>query len=173
MWIKTSDVFEEDGSYFLNTTKTLYNPNNIVKDYTLVTTKNKTSRRIIDIDKAVYDSLQRIISFNKLLKKEIGAEYHDRDFVFVNTGKYPGHPLYIKFIQHRMNRMLHLTGLNPNLTPHSLRHTHTSLLSEAGVSLERIMRRLGHANDKITKRIYLHTTKAVRQRDADKFKKLS
>ncbi len=61
--LKTSDVFEEDGSYFLNITKTLYNPNNIVKDYTLVTTKNKTSRRVIDIDKAVFDSLQRISSF--------------------------------------------------------------------------------------------------------------
>jgi len=45
-------------------------------------------------------------------------------------------------------------------------------LSEAGVALERIMKRLGHANDEITKSIYLHTTKTVRERDAEKFKAL-
>jgi integrase len=33
---------------------------------------------------------------------------------------------------------------------YSLRHTHTSLLSEAGVSLEQIMDSLGHTDDQIT-----------------------
>lgn len=35
------------------------------------------------------------------------------------------------------------------------------------------MKRLGHANYEITERLYLHTTKAVRQRDAEKFKVLT
>lgn len=43
-----------------------------------------------------------------------------------------------------MRRLLKLAGLNTELTPHSLRHTHTSLLAEGGVSLEQIMERLGH-----------------------------
>lgn len=50
-----------------------------------------------------------------------------------------------------MKRLLTIAGLNEELTPHSLRHTHTSLLAEAGVSLEQIMDRLGHSDDKITK----------------------
>jgi integrase len=38
-----------------------------------------------------------------------------------------------------MQRLLKLAGLNEELTPHSLRHTHTSLLAEAKVGLEEIM----------------------------------
>ena len=46
-----------------------------------------------------------------------------------------------------MARLLRIAELNPELTPHSLRHTHTSFLAEAGVSLEQIMDRLGHSDD--------------------------
>lgn len=44
------------------------------------------------------------------------------------------------------------------LTLHSLRHTHASLMFEAGVSLEAVSVRLGHANSKVTRDIYLHIT---------------
>lgn len=71
-----------------------------------------------------------------------------------------------------MSRILKIAELNENLTLHSLRHTHTSLLSEAEVSIERIMERLGHSDDNVTKQIYLHTTDVVRKRDSDKFGKL-
>ncbi|WP_262982670.1 hypothetical protein [Bacillus safensis] len=40
--------------------------------------------------------------------------------------------------------MLRIVGLNVELT---LRHTHTSLLAEAGISLEQIIDRLGHSDD--------------------------
>ncbi|MEK5133040.1 tyrosine-type recombinase/integrase [Bacillus sp. FSL W8-0645] len=46
--------------------------------------------------------------------------------------------------------------MQKKLTPHSLRHTHTSLLAEAGVDLQRIMDRLGHTEDQTTTKIYLH-----------------
>lgn len=58
-----------------------------------------------------------------------------------------------------MARLLKIAGLNGQLTPHSLRHTHTSLLAEAGVGLEQIMDRLGHTDDHTTKNVYLHVTK--------------
>lgn len=170
--LKITDVFEEDGTFFLNINKTLYNPKNILKDYKLVTTKNKTSRRIIDIDPVVYEALQNVIAYNEQLKEATGEDYHDEDFIFVNSNKYPGYPHYIKFVQHRMNRILRIANMNPHLSPHAFRHTHTSLLAEAGVELERIMKRLGHANDEITKRIYLHITKPVRERDAERFSQL-
>lgn len=54
-----------------------------------------------------------------------------------------------------MARLLRIAGLNVELTPHSLRHTYTSLFAEAGVSLEQIMDRLGHSDDRITKNVYL------------------
>lgn len=63
-----------------------------------------------------------------------------------------------------MARLLRMSGLNPDLKPHSLRHTHTSLLAEAGVSLEQIMERLGHTDDQITKNVYLHITQEMKKK---------
>jgi len=51
-----------------------------------------------------------------------------------------------------MKRLLNIAELNPELTPHSLRQTHTSLLAEVGVAFEQIMDRLGHSDDQITKK---------------------
>lgn len=72
------------------------------------------------------------------------TSYYDKDFIFVKTIRYPGYPIFIKTVENRMKRLLKITGLNQALTPHSLRHTHTSLLAEAKVGLEEIMDRLGH-----------------------------
>ncbi|MDY0395372.1 tyrosine-type recombinase/integrase [Virgibacillus halophilus] len=39
------------------------------------------------------------------------------------------------------------------------RHTHISMLTEAGVDLPTIMKLVGHENDKTTTKIYTHVTK--------------
>lgn len=49
------------------------------------------------------------------------------------------------------------------LTIHSLRHTHASLMFEAKVSLEAVAARLGHADSKVTREIYLHVTKKLQE----------
>jgi len=59
-----------------------------------------------------------------------------------------------------MRRLLNLASLNNKLTPHSLRHTHTSLLAEAGVGLEQIMERLGHKDENTTRSVYYMLLKA-------------
>jgi integrase len=71
-----------------------------------------------------------------------------------------------------MARLLKLAGLNAALTPHSLRHTHTSLLAEAGVPLQEIMDRLGHKDDTTTKQVYLHVTKTRKKEASQKFGEL-
>ncbi|MHB8124615.1 MAG: hypothetical protein ACYDEJ_03060 [Desulfitobacteriaceae bacterium] len=48
----------------------------------------------------------------------------------------------------------------------------TSLLAEAGVSLPDIMDRLGHADDDITKNVYLHVTKVKKKEASQKFGEL-
>lgn len=62
-----------------------------------------------------------------------------------------------------MARLLRITGLNQDLTPHSLRHTHTSLLTEVVVGLEEIMECLGHSDDGTTRKVYLHVTKDMKK----------
>lgn len=65
-----------------------------------------------------------------------------------------------------------IVSLNKMLTPHSLRHTHTSLLAEARVSLEQIMDRLGHTEDQITKNVYLYVIQEIKKEASQKFSEL-
>ncbi|WP_207649667.1 tyrosine-type recombinase/integrase [Desulfosporosinus metallidurans] len=67
-----------------------------------------------------------------------------------------------------MLRLLKIANLNTNLKPHSMRHTHTSLFAEAGVSLPEIMECLGHKDDETTKFVYLHITKTNEKRGLPK-----
>ncbi|WP_245917924.1 tyrosine-type recombinase/integrase [Alteribacillus bidgolensis] len=72
-----------------------------------------------------------------------------------------------------MARLLKLAGLNTELTPHSLRHTHTSIFAEAEVSLPQIMKRLGHEDESTTKNVYLHITKEMKKKRLPKSSKNS
>lgn len=78
----------------------------------------------------------------------------------------------MKVVQNRMKRLLRIAELNKDLTPHSLRHTHTSLLAEAKVVLEDIMDRLGHSDDDITRNAYRHVTKEMKKEASQKFGQL-
>ena len=56
------------------------------------------------------------------------------------------------------------------ITPHALRHTHVSLMAEAGMDLEAISRRLGHEDSKVTREIYYHVTKKQKEKDREQIK---
>jgi integrase len=45
------------------------------------------------------------------------------------------------------------------ITVHGLRHTHASLLFEAGATIPEVQEQLGHKDEKTTMRIYIHVTK--------------
>lgn len=55
------------------------------------------------------------------------------------------------------------------ITVHGLRHTHCSLLLAAGVPVNDVKDRLGHANIQTTLNIYAHVTKQQQRETADKF----
>lgn len=167
--LKKSDMNAVDNT--LNITKTYYNPTNNIRAYKLQTPKTKSSIRTIEVDPIVIKALEKLIAKQSEVKMRYRKTYHDKDFIFTSI-KYPGYPIYIKFIENRMARILKQAGLSAELTPHSLRHTHTSLLAEAGASLEAIMERLGHSDDEVTKKVYLHVTKAVKKETSQKFSEL-
>ncbi|MNW66593.1 site-specific tyrosine recombinase XerC [compost metagenome] len=85
---------------------------------------------------------------------------------------YYGYPELIKQVENRTKRLLKITELSEDITPHSFRHTHTSLLAEAGVGLQEIMDRLGHKDDATTKYVYLHVTKPKKKEASQKFSEL-
>ena len=104
--------------------------------------------------------------------KQLGENYYNRDFIFAKLERQHGYPIVIKTVQNSMKRLLNIAELNPELTPHSLRQTHTSLLAEVGVSFEQIMDRLGHSDDQITKNVYLHVTQEIKKEASQKFSEL-
>lgn len=76
---------------------------------------------------------------------------------------------YQKFRQ--VFREVSLKATGKQLSPHSLRHTHASLLAAQGIPLETISRRLGHSGSKVTREIYLHVTEETEKRDAAEIEK--
>jgi len=168
--LKWKDVdFEE---HTISITKTYYNPTNNATKFQLLTPKTDTSKRVIEVDEDVITELEKHKRAQKELMMKYRLNYYDGDFVITKTNKYPGYPEIIKVIENRMNRLLKLANLNTELTPHSLRHTHTSLLAEAGVQLHEIMERLGHKDDTVTREVYLHVTKTKKKEASQKFAQL-
>jgi integrase len=127
---------------------------------------------VIEVDAVVLAELEIYRARQNIVRMEHRDTYHNKDFIFAMTSRDHGYPVYIKKIEARMARLLSLASLNQGLTPHSLRHTHTSLLAEAKVGLEEIMERLGHTDDETTRRVYLHVTKTMKKEASQKFSEL-
>lgn len=155
----------------ININKTLYVGKGGLKNYVLQSPKIKSSVRIIVITDNILHELSRLRNLQKKDRMLHRTSWHEENFVFTSP-QYPGFPIHPNQIWSIMKRILKKSALNENLSPHSLRHTHTSLLAESGASLEAIMERLGHSDDTITRTIYLHITKKVKNETAQKFYEL-
>lgn len=56
------------------------------------------------------------------------------------------------------------------ITIHGLRHTHASLLFEAGATIKEVQDRLGHKDAQTTMNVYTHVTKTMAEKTAQTFK---
>ncbi|CAM5217382.1 tyrosine-type recombinase/integrase [Lysinibacillus sphaericus] len=55
------------------------------------------------------------------------------------------------------------------ITTHGLRHTHCSLLFEAGASIKEVQDYLGHSDIQTRMNIYTHVTEKAKETAAEKF----
>ncbi|KQL57132.1 integrase [Alkalicoccobacillus plakortidis] len=168
--LKWKDV--DFDKHTIHITKTYYNPKNNTTKYQLVPPKTRKSRRKIMVDELVIEAFKKHKEEQEKIITHLGNFYSDNGFILANVNRHPGYPILIKVVESRMARLLKLGKLNPKLTPHSLRHTHTSLLAEAKVGIDEIMDRLGHIDDEVTRKVYLHVTTKMKKDASDKFSNL-
>jgi integrase len=168
--LKWSDI--EMDKKTLRVTKTYYNPNNSTKEYQLLTPKTKGSIRTLKMDAGVIQVLEKHKEHQDDLIEKMKNEYTQLDFVFTKEVQNLGYPEFLKTANTHMRRLLKISGIDKKLTPHSLRHTHTSLLIEAGVGVKEIQQRLGHGDINTTMNIYAHITENMEEKASQKFSEL-
>jgi len=115
--------------------------------------KNYTSKRMTTIDNK---TLELLLEWREL---------NPHKWVFVSEyGKWLSPSKPRKWLRSTAEK----AGLDP-IPVHKLRHTHATLLHEAGASIEEIQRRLGHFDISTTQNTYTHLTKAQRDDFAERF----
>jgi integrase len=154
----------------LRITKTYYNPNNGQTGYQLLTPKTKKSVRTISLDEDLIMLLKKHRLEQRAIKMKQRMVYQDNNFIFAEN---TGHPRNMKQVINRLNRLLKRLDIDKHITPHSFRHTHTSLLIEAGAGVKEIQERLGHSDINTTMNIYAHMTKNVEEETSKRFSQLT
>ena len=120
--------------------------------------KTPDSERVVSVQPELAWCIAKI---NRLSDQHRMISGKRPDYFVVN--KYGDRLSYASFC-HYFTELTEKT-VNKRLTPHSLRHTHASLLAEAGIPLQTISRRLGHHDSRITSEIYTHATKKTAEND--------
>lgn len=127
--------------------------------------KTKAGRRTISLPKEAVQALRRQSKHQLEEKLASGGTWaNTMNLVFTDT---EGKSLRRTNLQRRdLHRILKRAGLE-DVTLHTFRHTHASLLIAAGVDIKTISRRLGHENINITLQTYGHLMPGQDERAAD------
>lgn len=144
--LEWGDIDLENGTIAINKT---YNKN--LKF--LSTAKTQSGNRVISVDKKTLRSLKLYQMRQRQLFNEVGARVSEVVFA-TPTRKY----FNASVRQSALDTRCKEAGIE-RFTFHAFRHTHASLLLNAGISYKELQYRLGHANISMTLDIYGHLSK--------------
>ena len=126
------------------------------------TTKNSSSRRSISLDEKTLLKLRTCVDKRRLK----APNWRNNNLVF--PGKF-GNPRDPAKVSLKCKKFATAIG-RPDFTMHDTRHTHATLLLEAGVNFKVVQTRLGHSSYQQTMDTYSHVTPIM---EADVVEKIS
>jgi integrase len=115
-------------------------------------TKTRKSRRTLELPQRCADALLLHRERQDQIRARCGAKWHDNDLVFASR---VGTALDAGNVRRAFRKITAAAGLDPTeWTPRELRHSFVSLLSDAGVPVEKIARLVGHTGTATTELVY-------------------
>src|SRR5690606_4130100 len=108
----------------------------------VVQSKSAAGRRRVTIDPDTVAMLRDHWREQAARREALGPAWHDAGLVFERGD---GRALSYRYVEAVMDTLVARAGV-PRLTVHGLRHTHSSLLLQAGRPVHYVQRRLGHAS---------------------------
>ena len=115
-------------------------------------TKTRLSRRTLRLPDRAVDSLRRHLDAQNSWRSEITDAWQEHDLVFCTRG---GLPLDPANVRRSFRAVVSRAGLNDQVwKPRELRHSFVSLVSDAGVPWEDILRLVGHRSTTVTESVY-------------------
>ena len=143
------------------------------------------SFRTIELDSELYDTLVKAHD-----RQERARAFYDNYYcnLYLNAKNVINtegngviiHPIAVRengtlisprTMQHTSNIIHHEFGY-PDFTFHSFRHTHATMLAEAGAPIKYTQERLGHKDVTVTMQIYQHASDAIRKSGAATLEKM-
>lgn len=159
--LQWGDINFSKGTLTVNRAVTYSRPSG----YHITPPKTPKSKREIILDANTLEVLKRWKKEQQIVLLKLGFNANSpRQWIF--QGRDNQHTSY-NYIASQINNITDRHGL-PHLNPHAFRHTHATLLLEAGATMKETEERLGHSNITTTMDIYAHVTNKMKQDTTDK-----
>ncbi len=128
--------------------------------------KTPNARRRVDLDPTTVSMLEAWRAWQRAEHTAVGIP--DSDWVFTAADGQPVHPHAISQTFERIARR----AMVPPIRLHDLRHTHATLLIQAGVPAKVVSERLGHGKSTFTIETYQHVLPGMQAHAARTFESL-
>ncbi|WP_157456467.1 tyrosine-type recombinase/integrase [Carnobacterium maltaromaticum] len=135
--------------------------------------KTEASERTVSLDDISISILKNWKSLQSQKKLAFGIREEDSHSIVIcnsilyNKKKY----LYKSYPNEIMNKVCRYFPDITKIKIHGFRHTHASLLFEAGAEIKDVQERLGHSDIQTTMNIYTHVTPARKEKTGEQFAK--